>query len=140
MKKFDELKKMKLKLEKLSEKPKLEEYIPSAEKDALEEFILEVIERRAELKISQKELAEMLGTTQSVISRFENMGRKPGYEFIRRVSEALGGKLMITLNGDYAVVVPEELRPFVDKKAKEENKTTKEVLREFISEHIFLLK
>ena len=140
MKKFDELKKMKLKLEKLSEKPKLEEYIPSAEKDALEEFILEVIERRAELKISQKELAEMLGTTQSVISRFENMGRKPGYEFIRRVSEALGGKLMITLNGDYALVVPEELRPFVDKKAKEENKTTKEVLREFISEHIFLLK
>lgn len=136
MKKLNELEKMKQKLEKLSEKPELEEYVPSTEEDALEEFILEVIERRAELKISQKELAEMLETTQSVISRFENMGRKPGYEFIRRISEALGGKLMITLNGDYAVVVPAELRKRVDELADKEGLTPKEFLNLLISESL----
>lgn len=136
MKKLNELKKMKQKLEKLSEKPELEEYVPSAEEDALEEFILEVIERRAELKISQKKLAKILGTTQSVISRFENMGRKPGYEFIKRISEALGGKLMITLNGDYAVVVPTELRERVDELANKEGLTPKEFLNLLISESL----
>jgi len=118
----------------ISIKEKVDFYQPLAD------FILEVQLRREELGMTQVDLAKKMGTRQSVISRFENMGRIPSYSFLMKLSKALGKNFFMTINGDYAVVVPEELRPFVEKKDKEENKTTKEVLREFISEHIFLLK
>ena len=40
--------------------------------------------------MSQAELAEKIGTTQSVITRFERMGRVPTLEFIYRVAKGLG--------------------------------------------------
>ena len=46
--------------------------------------------RRLELEMSQAELAEKIGTTQSVITRFERMGRVPTLEFIYRVAKGLG--------------------------------------------------
>jgi transcriptional regulator with XRE-family HTH domain len=119
-----------------SNKPYFEEYEPTTETTPLEEFILEVIERRGELEISQKELAELLGTTQSVISRFENLGRKPGYDFIKRVTEKLGGELLITLNGDYTLVVPKELREKVDELASKEGFNTKEFLNYLLRESL----
>jgi len=102
----------------------------------LADLILEVQLRREELGMTQADLAKKMGTRQSVISRFENMGRIPSYTFLIKLSKALEQNFFMTINGDYAVVVPEELRPFVDKKAKEENKTTKEVLTEIITGQI----
>ncbi|MGC9384404.1 MAG: helix-turn-helix domain-containing protein [Kosmotogaceae bacterium] len=119
-----------------SNKPYFEEYEPTTETSPLEEFILEVIERRGELEISQEELADLLGTTQSVISRFENLGRKPGYDFIKRVTEKLGGELLITLNGDYTLVVPMELRKKVDELASKEGFNTKEFLNYLLRESL----
>ena len=121
MKKEDESIKLNKNDTNLSKSFELIEYEPLTKSDAIEEFILEVVEKRGELKITQKELAELLNTTQSVISRFENLGRKPGYEFMNKITKALGGKLKITLNGDYTVIVPKELRDRVDELAVNEN-------------------
>jgi transcriptional regulator with XRE-family HTH domain len=113
-----------------------EEYEPTTETTPLEEFILEVIERRGELEINQEELADLLETTQSVISRFENLGRKPGYDFIKRVIEKLGGELLITLSGNYTLVVPKELREKVDKLASKEGFNTKGFLNYLLRESL----
>ncbi len=117
-------------------KTDFEEYVPTTEATPLEEFILEVIERRGELEINQRELADLLGTTQSVISRFENLGRKPGYEFIERITEKLGGELLITLHGDYTIVVPEDLREKVNELAKKEGFSNKEFLSYLLRESL----
>ncbi len=52
-------------------------------------MIQECVSKRIEKKLSQKDLAERMGTKQSVISRFENMGRIPNYDFIIRLANAL---------------------------------------------------
>jgi transcriptional regulator with XRE-family HTH domain len=69
-------------------------------------IIVESLEMRHLLSLSQEDLAQKMGSRQSVISRFENMGRKPNYDFIARMSFALGHVPGMTLFGDYMTVVP----------------------------------
>ena len=68
--------------------------------DALEvEFsiIEQMIRKRLEKGLSQKQLAEKVGTKQSAISRLEGGNSNPSIAFLEKVSKALGGKLQITL-------------------------------------------
>ncbi|MDD4688109.1 MAG: helix-turn-helix transcriptional regulator [Candidatus Cloacimonetes bacterium] len=48
---------------------------------------------RIKQRVSQAELAKRMGTSQSVITRFERMGRIPTIEFIYKVAAALGVEL-----------------------------------------------
>jgi transcriptional regulator with XRE-family HTH domain len=48
---------------------------------------------RIKQRVSQAELAKRMDTSQSVITRFERMGRIPTIEFIYKVAEALGVEL-----------------------------------------------
>ncbi|MCD8478847.1 MAG: helix-turn-helix transcriptional regulator [Candidatus Cloacimonetes bacterium] len=48
---------------------------------------------RIKQRVSQAELAKRMGTSQSVITRFERMGRIPTIEFLYKVAEALGVEL-----------------------------------------------
>lgn len=50
-----------------------------------------VIMRRAELGLSQQEVAERMGTTASVISRVESGQHRTSAETLRRLAEALEG-------------------------------------------------
>ena len=68
--------------------------------DALElEFsiIEQVIRKRLEKGLSQKQLAEKVGTKQSAISRLEGGNSNPSVAFLEKISKALGGKLQISL-------------------------------------------
>jgi ribosome-binding protein aMBF1 (putative translation factor) len=49
-----------------------------------------VIEARMKKGLSQKQLANKLGTKQSVISRVENARTTPSLTFIKRLAEVLG--------------------------------------------------
>lgn len=60
------------------------------------ELARQIIKRRKELNITQEELAEMLNTTQSVISRLEN-GHNCTLNLIKRVSKPLKCKPKIVL-------------------------------------------
>ena len=62
----------------------------------LEELRESIITRRLILGITQKTLAEKIGTRQSAISRFENGRIEPKLIFIRKITEVLGLKLKIS--------------------------------------------
>jgi len=57
----------------------------------------EVIRLRLEKGLTQKELAELVGTKQSGISRLENASIKPSLGFLQKVAEALGARIEIRL-------------------------------------------
>ncbi|MDP2585680.1 MAG: helix-turn-helix transcriptional regulator [Candidatus Curtissbacteria bacterium] len=70
------------------------------EYDALEvEFsiIEQVIRRRLQEGLTQKQLAERVGTKQSAIARLEGGSTNPSVAFLQKVSKALGSKLQISI-------------------------------------------
>jgi len=56
-----------------------------------------VAERRQELGYSQRELAELVGTTQSAIARLERGGRPPRIDTLLRIADALECDLVVDL-------------------------------------------
>ena len=56
-----------------------------------------VASRRKELGLSQTELAELTGTTQSAIARLESGGRPPRIDTLLRIAEALDCELIVDL-------------------------------------------
>ncbi len=56
----------------------------------------EIIRLRIEKGLSQKELAALMGTKQSAISRLENGSYNPSVEFLNRIAHTLGKELHIT--------------------------------------------
>ncbi len=54
-----------------------------------------LIELRTKKEITQKELAERVGTKQSSIARFERGGYSPTISFLSRLAQALGMKLEV---------------------------------------------
>lgn len=72
-----------------------------AEYDRLEpEFaiIRSIIRKRLETGMSQKQLAQKMGTKQSALSRLESGTYNPSLAFLKKVSDALGGKLQISIS------------------------------------------
>ena len=64
-------------------------------------FFAQIADRVAEQRkahgISQKELAELTGTTQSAIARLESGGRPPRIDTLLRIAEALDCELVVEL-------------------------------------------
>ena len=56
-----------------------------------------VAERRAVMGLSQRELAERCGTTQSAIARLERGGRPPRIDTLLRIADALSCDLVVEL-------------------------------------------
>lgn len=54
-----------------------------------------LIRIRLDKKLSQKKLAEKIGTKQPVISRLENMTSKPSLSLLEKISQALDVKLRV---------------------------------------------
>lgn len=57
----------------------------------------QVSEQRLARDLSQKELAELCGTTQSAIARLESGGRPPKIDTLLRIADALDCELDVTL-------------------------------------------
>ena len=57
----------------------------------------QVADRRQELGLSQRELAELTGTTQSAIARLEAGGRPPRIDTLMRIADALDCDLVVEL-------------------------------------------
>jgi transcriptional regulator with XRE-family HTH domain len=64
----------------------------------------QVAERRAQLGLSQQDLARLVGTTQSAIARLERGGRPPRIDTLLKIAEALDCELAVELR-------PRERRP-----------------------------
>jgi transcriptional regulator with XRE-family HTH domain len=57
----------------------------------------QVADRRRALGLSQAELADLTGTTQSAIARLESGGRPPRIDTLMRISNALDCELRVEL-------------------------------------------
>jgi predicted transcriptional regulator len=57
----------------------------------------QVADRRVEMGLSQRELAELCGTTQSAIARLERGGRPPRIDTLLRIADALDCELVVEL-------------------------------------------
>jgi transcriptional regulator with XRE-family HTH domain len=57
----------------------------------------QVADRRQALGLSQRELAELTGTTQSAIARLEAGGRPPRIDTLLRIADALDCDLLVEL-------------------------------------------
>jgi transcriptional regulator with XRE-family HTH domain len=57
----------------------------------------QVAERRQERGMSQRELAELVGTTQSAVARLERGGRPPRIDTLLRIADALECELLVEL-------------------------------------------
>jgi predicted transcriptional regulator len=60
-----------------------------------------VADRRVAKGLSQRELAELVGTTQSAIARLERGGRPPRIDTLLKIAEALDCELVVELNPRY---------------------------------------
>jgi len=57
----------------------------------------QVVRQRTARKLSQRELAELVGTTQSAIARLEAGGRPPRIDTLLRIADALDCELAVEL-------------------------------------------
>jgi transcriptional regulator with XRE-family HTH domain len=57
----------------------------------------QVVARRMARSLSQRELAELVGTTQSAIARLEGGGRPPRIDTLLRIADALDCELAVEL-------------------------------------------
>jgi len=60
------------------------------------QLIESLIKQRLEKHMSQRQLAERIGTRQSSIARLESGSYNPSFRFLKRVADALDAKLEIT--------------------------------------------
>ncbi len=60
-------------------------------------IIKEIIQVRKEKNMTQKELAELVGTRQSNISRLESGNYNPSIDFINKIARAMGKELEIKI-------------------------------------------
>lgn len=56
-----------------------------------------IIRRRLELGLTQKKLAEKIGTKQSALSRLESGNYNPSLAFLKKVAEGLDAKLRVII-------------------------------------------
>lgn len=70
--------------------------------EPFEQIARVVIMRRAELGLSQHDVAERMGTTASVISRIESGQHRTSTETLRRLAEALEGHAVFGFEFDGA--------------------------------------
>jgi transcriptional regulator with XRE-family HTH domain len=104
----------------------------------LSRLIIEATELREYLGVSQASLAEKMKTRQSVISRFENLGRVPSYDFIARMAISLGHQPGMTLYGDYMTTVPLKQQDQVKENATKAGISTQTYLSRLLENAIIL--
>lgn len=100
--------------------------------EALSSFLTDFDFLKDTLGLTQKDVADKMGTTQSAISRIASMKTNPSYKQLQKMAEAVGGNLFITPMKDMTVKVPYDLQETVRKLAAGENKSTNEYLDEVI--------
>ena len=65
--------------------------------DELADFILMLVKTRKDRKISQKQIAAAMGTTQSVVSSIERIGGNPTIRTLQRYARALDLRVVLAI-------------------------------------------
>ena len=105
---------------------KLAAYVKTYE--ALSAFLTDFDFLKESLGLTQQDVAEKMGTTQSAISRIASLKTNPSYKQLQKMAEAVGGELLVTPMKNMTVQVPYDLQESVRKLAASENKSTSDYL------------
>lgn len=70
--------------------------------EIISKLVTEVIERRIELGLSQRDLAALSGVKQPAIARFETLGTIPRLDTLIKILKALGLKINIIFDEEAA--------------------------------------
>ena len=84
----------KVKKELLRDKEAYREYKKLEPKYRL---ISQLIGARIKKGLTQRQLAEKVGTKQSAIARIESGNANPSYDFLEKITSALGSKLIVQI-------------------------------------------
>ena len=96
--------------------------------EALSSFLTDFDFLKDTLGLTQKDIAEKMGTTQSAISRIASLKTNPSYKQLQKMAEAVGGELLVTPMKSMTVQVPYDLQETVRKLATSEKKSTSDYL------------
>ena len=105
---------------------KLDSYVKMYE--ALSAFLTDFDFLKDSLGLTQQDVAEKMGTTQSAVSRIASLKTNPSYNQLQKMAEAVGGELLVTPMKSMTVQVPYDLQETVRKMAAGENKSTNDYL------------
>lgn len=61
------------------------------------QIINDILRKRIEKDMTQKDLAKKIGSDQATLSRLESGDYNPSIKFLKRVAKALGGQLKVTI-------------------------------------------
>ena len=100
--------------------------------EALSDFLTDFDFLKDSLGLTQKDVADKMGTTQSAVSRIASLKTNPSYKLLQKMAEAVGGNLFITPMKNMTVQVPYDLQESVRKMAAGENKTANEYLEDVL--------
>jgi len=115
---------------------KLDSYVKMYE--ALSAFLTDFDFLKDSLGLTQQDVAEKMGTTQSAISRIASLKTNPSYKQLQKMAEAVGGELLVTPMKSMTVQVPYDLQESVRKLAASENKSTNDYLERILRNAIEL--
>ena len=96
--------------------------------EALSAFLTDFEFLKDSLGLTQQDVAEKMGTTQSAISRIASLKTNPSYKQLQKMAEAVGGELLVTPMKSMTVQVPYDLQETVCKLAASEKKSTNDYL------------
>jgi|LSQX01.3.fsa_nt_gb transcriptional regulator with XRE-family HTH domain len=84
-----------------------QDYLPEAQYDVelathymIRDLILDFKQARIKKNMTQEEVATLMETKQTAISRFENYDTKPSIDFLMRYAQALGKELELRLKDE----------------------------------------
>ena len=100
--------------------------------EMLASFLAEYDFLKDKRHLSQKDVAEKMGTTQSAISRIERLKTNPSYFQLKKMAEAVGGELFLSPMGEYSITLPVDLQEVVESIANKKKETVKEYLEDCI--------
>lgn len=60
-----------------------------------DQIIRAIIQKRITEGMTQKKLAQKVGTTQSAIARFEREGINPSFDFVQKIARAVGVRIAV---------------------------------------------
>jgi transcriptional regulator with XRE-family HTH domain len=101
-----------------------------------QDFVIKMVMRRRELNISQEDLAKTMGTTQSVISRFEHFGRKPTLDFMLKLTNALNMKFDFLHENQFVMNIEQKQVDYLTKEASEYDLSFDQIVSKIIEDHI----
>ncbi len=105
---------------------------------ALASFVTDFDLLKRQNCLTQKDIASRAGTTQSAVSRIESLKANPSYNVLSKLSNAVGGRLLITPMADMTVTLPLDLQEKVAALAAAENNSPAEFMLDVIKNEVRL--